>query len=43
MAFHWATMMVVTSTPPHGKVNDVVEYKKLSKYILSMLEQFIKS
>ncbi len=31
MAFHWATMMAVTSTPPHGKVNDVVKYKKLSK------------
>ncbi len=31
MAFHWATMMVVTSTPPHGKVNDVVKYKKISK------------
>jgi hypothetical protein len=43
MAFHWATMMAITSTPPHGNVNDVVEYKKLSKNILSMLERFIKS
>jgi hypothetical protein len=41
MAFHWATMMVVTSTP-HGKVNDVVEYKKLSKNYYSCWKNLLK-
>jgi hypothetical protein len=29
-------------TLPHGKVNDKKKYEKLSKYILSTFEEFVK-